>query len=89
MSFARPPPAARLCFVLVEVKRDVELRLARERFRHTRFVIEGLVGLRLKIGEVLSQARAALRFLISEVVKRTQRVFDALHRAERIFGIEV
>ena len=35
----------------VEVERGVELRLAHEQFFHTGFVIEGLVGLRLIVGE--------------------------------------
>ena len=36
-----------LGFVLVEIKRGVELRLAREQVFQPRFVIEGPVGLRL------------------------------------------
>ena len=36
-----------LLFVLVEVKRGVELRLAYEQGLHTRFVIKGLVGFAL------------------------------------------
>ena len=38
-------------FVFVEVKRGIEFRLAGEQVFHPRLVIEGLVGLRLIIGE--------------------------------------
>jgi hypothetical protein len=40
-----------LIVALVEIECGVELRLAHEQFFHTGFVIEGLVGLRLKVGE--------------------------------------
>jgi hypothetical protein len=40
-----------LGFVLVEIEGGVELRLAHAQFFHARFVVEGLVGLRLIIGE--------------------------------------
>ena len=40
-----------LFFVRVEVKSGVKFRLAGEQVLHTRLVVEGLVGLRLIIGE--------------------------------------
>ncbi len=52
-------------------------------------MVEGLVRLRLIVSEGFSQARAALLFLFRELVEGAQRVLDALHRAERILGIEV
>jgi hypothetical protein len=61
-----------LSFVLIEVKRGIELRLAREQVLRSRFVIEGLVGLRLIIGEVFLHARAALLFVIREFVESAQ-----------------
>jgi integrase len=50
-----------LRFVFVEVKRGVELGLAQDQVLHARFVVEGLVGLRLIIGERLLQTGATLR----------------------------
>ena len=44
-----------LGFVLVEVERGVEFGLAHGQFCHSRFVIEGLVGSRLIIGEGFAQ----------------------------------
>ena len=78
-----------LCFVLVEIEGGIELRLAHEEFFQPRFVVEGLVGLRLIIGESFAEARAAFLFLVGEFIQRAERVFDALHGADRIFGIEV
>ena len=52
-------------------------------------MVEGLVSLRLIVSEGFSQARTALLFLFRELVEGAQRVLDALHRADRILGIEV
>jgi hypothetical protein len=61
----------------------------RFQFFHVRFVIEGLVGMGLIIGEGFPRGGAALLFLIGELVESAKRVLDALHRAERIFGSEL
>jgi len=57
-----------LGFVLVEVERGVELRLARAQVVHARFMVEGLVCLGLIIGQRLLHARAVLLFLIREFI---------------------
>jgi hypothetical protein len=54
-----------------------------------RFVIEGLIGMGLIIGEGFLRGGAALLFLIGELVESAKRVLDALHRAEPIFGSEL
>ncbi len=58
-----------LCFVHVEVKRGIGLRLTQEKFFHPRFVIGWLVGLRLIISESFSQARAAPLLVFSEIAE--------------------
>ena len=62
-----------LPFVLIEIERGVQFRLAREQFLYARFVIEGLVGLGLVIGEGFLQARAVLLLLVGEPVERARR----------------
>jgi hypothetical protein len=61
-----------LRFILVEIERGIELRLAQEQVLHARFVIERLVRLRLIVGEGFLQARAALLFLLRELVDGAQ-----------------
>jgi hypothetical protein len=44
-------------------------------FLHSRFVIEGLVGLRLIIDQGLLHARAALLFLIRKLIEGARSLF--------------
>ena len=66
-----------LIVVLIKVKRSVELRLAHEQVLHARFVIEGLVGLCLIIGEGFPEAtRNATKLTQGNFVCRYGRKTD-------------
>ena len=52
-------------------------------------MIAALVGLLLIIGRGFLHEGAALLFTIRKLIGGAQRVFDAVHRAERIFRVQI
>jgi hypothetical protein len=67
-----------LFFVLVEIEGGVEFRLAGEQVLHTRFMIEGLVGLRLIIGQYRWKV---VRGITSQTGVRRRKTLSSLFRS--------
>ncbi len=78
-----------LCIAFVEIERRVELGLAREQFLEARLVLEGPVGLGLIVAQRFLQPFDTMLFVLGSLVEGAQRVFDALHGAGRIVGVDV
>lgn len=78
-----------LALPLVEIKRSLQFILAFEQFPEPRLVLERLAELLLVIGEHFLAARKALPFIRQAFIERAERMFDALHTANRMLRIKL
>jgi hypothetical protein len=75
--------------VLVEIKRGVELGLARQQFFQSDVVLEGPAGLGVVIEEVFFEALQLKFFFLGKPVEAAQRMLNALHGADRVIDVDV
>jgi hypothetical protein len=74
---------------LVEVEGRVELALAHEQLLEARIVLERPVGLGLIVGQRFLQPLDLVPLIHGSLVEGAQRVFDTLHGADRIVGVDM
>jgi hypothetical protein len=78
-----------LMLILVEVKRGIKLGLLGKEVTKPLLMLKCLIELGGAIGKGLFLALGLRPFLLGQSVKRTQRMFDALDGADRVFRIKV
>jgi hypothetical protein len=83
----RPPPPAPPGARLIQIKRPVQFIMLYEQFPKPCLVLEWLADLLLVIGEHFLAARKALPFIRQAFIECAERMFDALHTANRMLAL--
>src|ERR1039458_1129117 len=87
--FLGPGRRRDLPLALVEIERRIQFSLAAQHLLEPRLVLERLARLLLEIPQHLFSAGRALPFIGLCLVQSAQRILDALHRPDRILGVQL